>query len=66
MRDALPKIPVPLLAGDGDVWLDLQSAFDAVYHRARYDLSIDYAQALIPPLGEADAPGAARLLGGGR
>ncbi len=55
MRQPLPKIPVPLLKGDADVLLDLQTAFSTVYDRARYDLSLDYHQALDPPLTDSDA-----------
>jgi hypothetical protein len=45
----------PLRKGDSDVPLDLQAAFDTVYDRARYDLSLNYAAELDPPLGEAEA-----------
>ncbi len=38
----LPTIPIPLIAPDPDVPLDLQSVFNTVYQRARYDRSIDY------------------------
>lgn len=56
IRDPLPTIPVPLKQGDPDVPLDLQAAFDIVYDRARYDLSLDYNADLQPPPGEVDAP----------
>jgi len=54
LRDPLPVIPVPLAKGEPDVPLDLKSAVDTVYDRARYDLSLDYTQALVPPLSEED------------
>jgi hypothetical protein len=44
----LPTIPVPLLAGDADVNLDLQLALATVYDLSDYDLEIHYTQ---PPGG---------------
>lgn len=41
----LPIIPVPLLADDADLALDLQAAFTATYDLLNYDLMIDYRQA---------------------
>jgi hypothetical protein len=38
----LPTVPVPLLDGDADAVLDLQTAFQAVYEIVGYDLAIDY------------------------
>ena len=38
----LPIVPVPLLAGDTDVALDLQLALNTVYDLLNYDLSVDY------------------------
>src|SRR5262249_54362025 len=49
----LPVIPVPLLADDPDVTLDVQIALDTVYDAFNYDLSIDYTRpAEIPLVGE--------------
>lgn len=62
LREPLPIIPVPLRPPDPDVPLDLQTAFSAVYDRARYDLSINYIVPPDPPLGDDDAAWAARLL----
>ncbi len=39
----LPQVPIPLLAGDGDVMLDLQAALTAVYDLSDYGLEIDYS-----------------------
>jgi hypothetical protein len=44
----LPTIPVPLLPGDADVFLDLQLALTTVYDLSDYNLEIDYTQ---PPGG---------------
>lgn len=38
----LPAVPIPLLAGDPDVTLDLQAAFAAVYDAVGYDLVLRY------------------------
>jgi len=55
LRDRLPSIPVPLKKGDHDVQLELQTVFTTVYDRARYDRSLDYTQAISPPMDESDA-----------
>jgi hypothetical protein len=46
----LPRIPVPLLKPDPDLWLDLQPMVEAIYRRSRYQHSIDYTRPLAPPL----------------
>lgn len=60
----LPEVPVPLLAGDADLVLDLQAAFIATYDLLGYDLLIDYAQPPTPPLSAERAQWAAQLLEG--
>jgi len=52
MEDRLPVIPIPLLAEDGDVPLDLQAAFDLVYDRSGYDYSLNYDAPLSPPVSD--------------
>jgi hypothetical protein len=42
-EDPLPVVPVPLLPGDADVSLDLQSALTTIYDLLGYDLAIDYS-----------------------
>ena len=49
LDSSLPQVPVPLLAGDSEVILDLQLALTTVYDLSDYDLEIDYTK---PP----DAP----------
>jgi hypothetical protein len=52
IRDPLPTIPVPLLAPDPDVPLDLASVFATVYQKGRYERSIDHDAplgSLLPP-----------------
>jgi hypothetical protein len=38
----VPVVPVPLLAGDPDVPLDLQAALTTIYDACGYDLAVDY------------------------
>jgi hypothetical protein len=52
IRDPLPTIPIPLLAPDPDVPLDLAAIFATVFQRGRYDRSIHYSA----PLGLALSP----------
>lgn len=42
LSEALPIIPIPLLAPDPDVPLDLRAALEHIYERARYVHRIDY------------------------
>lgn len=46
----LPRIGVPLLRGDRDVVVDLQSIHDLCYDRGRYRQMIDYSADPEPPL----------------
>jgi hypothetical protein len=50
-----------LLPGDGDVTLDLQAAFDAVYDTFRFDLAVDYTDPPPVPLPHDDAAWAVEL-----
>lgn len=51
----LPSVPVPLLAGDPEVELDLQAALNSAYDGFSYDLAVDYNQPPRMPLGPAEA-----------
>lgn len=63
LQDKLPIIPVPLLAPDADVPLDLPLVLNAIYDEAAYDLPIDYRQAPPPPqLSQLDASWLDKLL----
>jgi hypothetical protein len=44
LADTLPTIPVPLLRGDADVWLELQLVFTAVYDDLGFGFAIDYTR----------------------
>jgi hypothetical protein len=50
LDQALPVVPVPLLPGDPDAPLDLQSAFTATYDLLGYNLAIDYGEPPEVPL----------------
>lgn len=54
LQERLPKIPVPLLPEDGDIALDLQSAFDTVYDHAGYDYTLRYDSPPSPPVSDAE------------
>ena len=48
--DPLPAVPVPLLAPDPDVSLDLQQAMNSLYEAASFELLIDYDEPPDVPL----------------
>lgn len=63
LRDRLPRVPVPLLAPDPDVPLDLQAALDACFNLVGYERLLDYAAAPPgPALMEPDLQWVAELL----
>jgi hypothetical protein len=49
LADPLPTLPIPLLAPDPDLPLDLTAALRQIYARARYSRRIDYRSELPPP-----------------
>jgi hypothetical protein len=53
IREALPKIPIPLRGPDPDASLDLQEILHRVYDSARYEPLL-YRQSPQPPLNDAD------------
>lgn len=54
LTDPLPRIPIPLQAGDADVMLDLGDALNSVYGRLGLDLAIDYTRPPDVPFGEQE------------
>ena len=54
-RRPLPVIPVPLLAPDPDLSLDLNPLLADIYSLGRYDEEIDYTRSLTPSLSDEDA-----------
>jgi hypothetical protein len=63
VRQPLPTVPIPLLAPDPPVPLDLGQALRTAYERARYDLRVDYRTPPVPSLSTADAAWAEALPG---
>lgn len=61
LRERLPEIPIPLVAPDADVSLDLQKIVHRVYDAADYGKYI-YAESPQPPLSPGDADWARRFL----
>lgn len=49
LDEALPRISIPLLPGDGDVLLDLQAAFTRCYDAGPYRREIRYDRELLQP-----------------
>ncbi len=49
LRDPLPTVPIPLLAPDPDIPLDLSACLRTVYDEAAYERSIDYSAPPPPP-----------------
>jgi len=49
VQNVLPILPIPLVAPDPDVPLDLKQALDLIYERGLYELSIDYGKDPPPP-----------------
>lgn len=57
LQDPLPVVPVPLVAPDADVDLDLGAAVASVYERGGYTTLIDYSQPTPPPVLSAEDAG---------
>ena len=62
LRSRLPRIRIPLKAGDAEPTLDLQSVFDKAYDAGPYRVSIDYRQPPTPRLDPEDQVWAERVL----
>lgn len=61
LRQPIPQFPLPLLPGEAEPLVDLNSVLHALYTRARFDLRLDYAQPPVPPLSPEDADWAVTL-----
>lgn len=62
LRQPLPAVPVPLLAPDPDVMLDLQRVMTSMYDAFGYDLDLNYSVGPEIPLPADDAAWARELL----
>ena len=54
IRQPIPRLPVPLTAGDDDATLDLPTAYRTTYDGGPYDLVLPYDRPLPASLAEAD------------
>jgi hypothetical protein len=61
LRQPIPQFPLPLLPGETEPLVDLNTILHALYTRARYDLRVDYSQPPVPPLSPDDTAWAATL-----
>ena len=61
VREPIPEFHLPLLPQDEEPLVDLNTILHALYHRARFDLRLDYTQPPVPPLAVADRPWATSL-----
>lgn len=62
LRDRLPRVRIPLKAGEPDVALDLQLAVNAAYNIGPYELRLNYNRPPEPPLDAQDTKWAIQLL----
>ena len=62
LRDRLPRIGVPLAAGDADAVLDLQAALERTYGAGSYQDDIAYDRPCVPPLSPDDQAWADELI----
>lgn len=61
VRQPVPAFPLPLLPGDQEPPIGLGRLIKDLFHRARYQLILDYTQPPEPPLREEDAVWAQKL-----
>ena len=65
IRDSLPLLPIPLLAPDPDIEIDLAEAFRTAYQRGRYERIIRYDQPPpAPSFAGDDADWLAKIIAG--
>jgi hypothetical protein len=62
LQDPLPNVPVPLRAGDPEVFLPLQQMVESIYSDGRYGRTLKYDRPLDPPLWPDEAAYAAERL----
>jgi hypothetical protein len=62
LRRRLPRVSVPLSAGDSDVTLDLQTVLERCYDDNAYGRRLDYREEPVPPLNKDDTEWSDALL----
>ena len=55
IRESIPSFYLPLLPGDDEPLVELNTILHDLYGRARYDLSLDYGRPPVSPLAAEDA-----------
>ena len=61
LRQPIPQFPLPLLPGEAEPPVDLNTVLHELYDRARFDLRLDYDEPPVPPLRAEDAEWARTL-----
>ena len=64
LKESIPVFPVPLRQGDSEAVVDLQRLLNEIYERARFDLAIDYSQAVKPSLSPEERVWVGEVLAG--
>lgn len=62
LQERLPRIQVPLAAGDADVALDVQAAVAQVYAAGQYLTHLNYGTPCVPPLSAEEHAWAVQLI----
>jgi hypothetical protein len=62
LRQPIPSFSLPLLPVDEEPLVELNSILHELYHRARFDLRLDYSQPPVPPLRSDDVEWAEMLI----
>ena len=63
LKEPIPAFPVPLNQGEPEPVIDLQKLLNEVYERARFDLAIDYSQAIKLSLSREEKIWVAKIIG---
>jgi Protein of unknown function (DUF4058) len=63
LEEPIPVVGIPLKTGEAEIPLDLQILLNGIYDRARYGLTIDYAQTPIPQLRQSAQAWAQQRIG---
>lgn len=61
LRQPIPQFPLPLMRGEEEPLVDLNTVLHELYDRARFDLRLDYDEPPVPPLRAEDAEWAQSL-----
>jgi len=62
VRQTIPAFTLPLLPGDKEPQVELNTILHDLYERASFDLRLDYTKSPVPPLADEDAEWAKSLI----